>query len=81
MGVIPYAGTSFYTYETLKSWAVERKGGDATHPMLPSPLERLGAGAVAGLLGQTASYPLDIVRWLSTISPHLNLLFPAFTPF
>ena len=62
LGVIPYAGTSFFTYETLKSWAVERKGGDALHPMSPSPLERLAAGAVAGLLGQTASYPLDIVR-------------------
>jgi len=62
LGVIPYAGTSFFTYETLKSWAVERRGGDALHPMLPSPLERLAAGAVAGLLGQTASYPLDIVR-------------------
>merc|ERR1711944_399092 len=61
-GVIPYAGTSFFTYETLKSWAVERKGGDALHPMLPSPLERLAAGAVAGLLGKTASYALDIVR-------------------
>jgi len=62
LGVIPYAGTSFFTYETLKGYAVRRKGGDATHPMLPSPLERLAAGAVAGLLGQTASYPLDIVR-------------------
>merc|ERR1711872_925374 len=62
LGVIPYAGTSFFTYETLKGWAVQRKGGDSSHPMLPSPLERLAAGAVAGLLGQTASYPLDIVR-------------------
>jgi len=62
LGVIPYAGTSFYTYETLKQAAIKRKGGDETHPMLPSPLERLAAGAVAGLLGQTASYPLDIVR-------------------
>jgi len=62
LGVIPYAGTSFFTYETLKGYAVRRKGGDATHPMLPSPLERLAAGAIAGLLGQTASYPLDIVR-------------------
>lgn len=62
LGVIPYAGTSFFTYETLKEAAVKRKGGDETHPHLPSPLERLGAGAVAGLLGQTASYPLDIVR-------------------
>merc|ERR1740131_520260 len=62
LGVIPYAGTSFFTYETLKQKAIERKGGDENHPMLPSPLERLASGAVAGLLGQTASYPLDIVR-------------------
>jgi len=62
LGVIPYAGTSFFTYETLKRVAIRRKGGDLSHPSLPSPLERLGAGAVAGLLGQTASYPLDIVR-------------------
>jgi len=62
LGVIPYAGTSFFTYETLKGYAVRRKGGDAAQPMLPSPLERLAAGAIAGLLGQTASYPLDIVR-------------------
>jgi len=60
LGVIPYAGTSFYTYETLKQAAVRRGRGDPTY--LPTALERLGAGAVAGLLGQTASYPLDIVR-------------------
>jgi hypothetical protein len=28
----------------------------------PSPVERMLSGACAGLLGQTASYPLDIVR-------------------
>jgi len=68
LGVIPYAGTSFFTYETLKQAAVSRRRAqavsvEASSPhSLPSTLERLGAGAVAGLLGQTASYPLDIVR-------------------
>jgi len=62
LGVIPYAGTSFFTYETLKGWTVRRKGGDKHGPMLPSPIERLGCGAVAGLLGQASSYPLDIAR-------------------
>jgi len=62
LGVIPYAGTSFFTYETLKGWTVARRGGDHSEPLLPSPVERLGCGAVAGLLGQAASYPLDIVR-------------------
>ena len=28
----------------------------------PTPIQRLCFGAIAGLLGQSASYPLDIVR-------------------
>lgn len=59
LGVIPYAGTSFFTYETLKAAAVRREGGG---DWSPHPFQRMAAGAVAGLLGQTASYPLDIVR-------------------
>jgi len=56
-GVIPYAGTSFYTYESLKKWHREYTG---EHD--PSHMLKLCFGAVAGLLGQSASYPLDIVR-------------------
>ncbi|CAD5111630.1 DgyrCDS923 [Dimorphilus gyrociliatus] len=52
LGVIPYAGVSFGTYESLK-WF---------HQDPLTPLHRLGFGALAGLLGQTSSYPLDIAR-------------------
>ena len=61
VGIIPYAGTSFSTYEMLKKhWAEKNKalGLDQT----PSPIQRLVSGGIAGLLGQATAYPLDIVR-------------------
>jgi len=57
MGVIPYAGFSFFTYESCKAYHAEYYGNAAIHP-----LERLCFGALAGLVGQTSSYPFDIVR-------------------
>ncbi|XP_068196505.1 mitochondrial coenzyme A transporter SLC25A42 [Antennarius striatus] len=57
LGVVPYAGLSFFTYETLKKLHAERSG----HPQ-PYSYERLAFGACAGLIGQSASYPLDVVR-------------------
>lgn len=57
IGVIPYAGTSFFTYESLKKMHAERY-----RDVEPNPLQRMIYGACAGLLGQTSSYPLDIVR-------------------
>ncbi|KAH8243749.1 hypothetical protein KR032_009918 [Drosophila birchii] len=78
LGVIPYAGTSFFTYETLK----REYYGEASHfpltwhefiQLFVSLPEMVGSnkhntlvslvfGAAAGAAGQTASYPLDIVR-------------------
>ncbi|XP_015919325.1 mitochondrial coenzyme A transporter SLC25A42 [Parasteatoda tepidariorum] len=57
LGVIPYSGTGFFTYETLKRLHSERTNDRPIHPT-----ERLVYGAMSGLLGQSASYPLDIVR-------------------
>lgn len=57
LGVIPYAGTSFFTYETLKREYQEMVGSNK-----PNTLVSLAFGAAAGAAGQTASYPLDIVR-------------------
>ncbi|XP_026940591.1 mitochondrial coenzyme A transporter SLC25A42 isoform X3 [Sagmatias obliquidens] len=57
LGVIPYAGLSFFTYETLKSLHREYSGR-----LQPYPFERMIFGACAGLIGQSASYPLDVVR-------------------
>ena len=78
LGVIPYAGCSFFTYETLKRfhfgkcfclllfvpifvlksmYCTEYYGKNEPHPTF-----RFCFGAIAGLIGQSASYPLDIVR-------------------
>ncbi|CAN8014373.1 unnamed protein product, partial [Ixodes persulcatus] len=80
LGVIPYAGTSFFTYETLKRLRAVRKSscsslwqpvkGSPSWPVSPEstgsselhPAERLVFGALGGLIGQSSSYPLDIVR-------------------
>ncbi|XP_049930863.1 mitochondrial coenzyme A transporter SLC25A42-like [Epinephelus moara] len=57
LGVIPYAGLSFFTYDTLKKIHAEHSGRSQ-----PYTHERLAFGACAGLIGQSASYPLDVVR-------------------
>ncbi|KAM9322421.1 mitochondrial coenzyme A transporter SLC25A42 [Pholidichthys leucotaenia] len=57
LGVIPYAGLSFFTYETLKKLHAEHSGR-----LQPYSYERLAFGACAGFLAQSASYPLDVVR-------------------
>lgn len=55
-GVVPYAGSSFYTFETLKLLYTEEFGRSPSAPMI------MLFGATAGLIGQSCSYPLDIVR-------------------
>ncbi|KAF3640302.1 putative elongation factor 2-like isoform 1 [Capsicum annuum] len=54
IGILPYAGLKFYVYEELKRHVPEEHQS--------SILMRLSCGAIAGLLGQTLTYPLDVVR-------------------
>ncbi|KAL0809136.1 hypothetical protein ABMA28_012760 [Loxostege sticticalis] len=56
MGVIPYAGVSFFTYDTLKHMYFDKFGGTR------NPFSNMIFGGAAGAVAQTASYPLDIVR-------------------
>lgn len=53
-GILPYAGLKFYIYEELKSRVPEDYKN--------SVALRLCCGALAGLFGQTLTYPLDVVR-------------------
>lgn len=57
LGVIPYAGMSFFTYDTLK-----REYFTLTGDTTPNTVISLVFGATAGIVGQSSSYPLDIVR-------------------
>lgn len=54
IGILPYAGLKFYVYEELKCHIPEEHQ--------KSIVMRLSCGALAGLFGQTVTYPLDVVR-------------------
>ncbi|KAI3692543.1 hypothetical protein L6452_32360 [Arctium lappa] len=54
IGILPYAGLKFYIYEELKRHVSEDQQR--------SIMMRLSCGALAGLFGQTFTYPLDVVR-------------------
>ena len=59
VGIVPYAGLSFATYNTLKAyWVNKTKTSEGDMPTAV----RLCAGGIAGLLAQSATYPLDVVR-------------------
>lgn len=54
VGILPYAGLKFYIYEELKRQVPEEHQ--------KSIVLRLSCGALAGLFGQSFTYPLDVVR-------------------
>ena len=72
-GMIPYAGMSFLTHDTVGDWL--RHPSIAQHTTIASSSEtkldqklrlrnwaELVSGAAAGLIAQTASYPLEVIR-------------------
>lgn len=74
VGMIPYAGVSFWVHDGVgdvlrsKRFAPytlspvpPRNEREARHPKLRNGWEAV-AGGTAGLLGQTASYPIEVVR-------------------
>jgi solute carrier family 25, member 42 len=59
LGILPYAGIAFYTRDTLNGVAARRLETDS----LNTPLAvKLGSGAISGLIAQSSTYPLDLVR-------------------
>lgn len=73
LGMLPYAGMSFLTHDTvsdaLRKPSIEKYTTlpePANHPEnKPAPLRswaELTAGGIAGLVSQSASYPLEVIR-------------------
>lgn len=69
LGIVPYAGINFYCFDTLKWYYIHRykrvgKKGDGqmmTASDIPTAVT-LAFGGIAGITGQTITYPLDVVR-------------------
>ncbi|KAL4761064.1 coenzyme A transporter [Aspergillus foveolatus] len=76
LGMIPYAGVSFLTHDTIGDWlrlpflapytTIPRSSSSGhkkvrQRPQLTAAAE-LFSGAIAGLVSQTSSYPLEVVR-------------------
>ena len=73
VGVLPYSGFVFFTYESLKQIRIGNSSVlksidfltiysiDYSHRSI-NKAERMLFGALAGLVGQTASYPFDVIR-------------------
>ncbi|XP_010549230.1 PREDICTED: mitochondrial adenine nucleotide transporter ADNT1-like, partial [Tarenaya hassleriana] len=62
IGVVPYVGLNFAVYESLKDWLVKSRPFGIVDNSELTVTTRLACGAVAGTIGQTVAYPLDVVR-------------------
>ncbi|KJZ77955.1 hypothetical protein HIM_02592 [Hirsutella minnesotensis 3608] len=73
LGMLPYAGMSFLTHDTVSDMLRHPSLAQRTtlprkqyqSPDRPAPLRpwaELSAGGIAGLISQTASYPLEVIR-------------------
>ncbi|KAM9364012.1 solute carrier family 25 member 16 [Pholidichthys leucotaenia] len=69
LGMIPYAGLSFFTYDNLKTLGLKhfpatlgQPSSDNPNVLVLKPHVNLLCGGFAGLIAQTASYPLDVTR-------------------
>ncbi|XP_042387024.1 mitochondrial adenine nucleotide transporter ADNT1-like [Zingiber officinale] len=62
IGVVPYVGLNFAVYESLKDWMLKTNPYGIVKDSELSVITRLSCGAVAGTVGQTIAYPLDVIR-------------------
>lgn len=59
---VPYVGLNFSVYESLKDWLIKTRPFGLVEDNELGVTTRLACGAVAGTVGQTVAYPLDVIR-------------------
>lgn len=66
LGIVPYAGSKFFLYQTMKQkyWSLQQPPGlgQVEEPHKLPVWLMLSFGGVAGVVAQTMTYPLDVVR-------------------
>jgi solute carrier family 25 phosphate transporter 23/24/25/41 len=70
--IIPNSAVKFYSYEQASNiilWAYRQQKGQENAEL--TPLLRLGAGACAGIIAMSATYPMDMVRGRLTVQVNL----------
>jgi len=68
LGVFPYVGVSFATYEQIRPFFPKRPDGSG----LPTTSAAIICGAVSGILGQTLAFPFDTCRRRMQVSGFLE---------
>mmetsp|Transcript_39648 Transcript_39648/g.105564 ORF Transcript_39648/g.105564 Transcript_39648/m.105564 type:complete len:311 (-) Transcript_39648:1261-2193(-) len=68
--VVPYSATQFVTFEQLRHIGVVS--------FLPTIMERLTCGAMAGMAATFVTHPLDVIRLRLAVDPELRGIFDSF---
>ncbi|ONK56954.1 uncharacterized protein A4U43_C10F15050 [Asparagus officinalis] len=66
--IVPNSAVKFFSYEQASSgilWLYRRQSGNEDAQL--TPVLRLGAGACAGIIAMSATYPMDMVRGRITV--------------
>ncbi|XP_074568112.1 mitochondrial adenine nucleotide transporter ADNT1-like [Curcuma longa] len=66
--IVPNSAVKFFSYEQASNgilWLYRRQSGNEDAQL--SPVLRLGAGACAGIIAMSATYPMDMVRGRITV--------------
>jgi solute carrier family 25 (mitochondrial carrier protein), member 16 len=74
VGMVPYAGVSFYTYDSLKKWTSQFPIFQNQSP--PPRLNSMGtllSGALSGMVAQTVSYPFEVIRRQMQVNTRLGM--------